>query len=64
VIQQWWLFEMPNARGYAPGATQDDAIAVMARNCYAGAPVREWATPYRMIGTRVECFAKDFGNTG
>lgn len=55
---------MPNARGYAPGATQDDAIAVMARNCYAGAPVREWATPYRMIGTRVECFAKDFGNTG
>lgn len=38
----WFVFQLPSAVSYAPGATEADARAVIRKNSYDRAPVDSW----------------------
>lgn len=38
----WWAFKLPEATSYAPGETEAEARAVLAKNSYPNAPIHEW----------------------
>ncbi len=38
----FFVFRLPGSVAYVPALTEESARSALARNCYKGAPVKDW----------------------